>query len=198
MDTLTTIDFGIFPDYNDQDNREEHSTYPDFGATSVSGTTSDCPICKEEYGDDDTARKPVTIPCGHRFHTVCLAVLFVPVGTTEWNEDYPNGRCPLCRTQLFHLPYKFYSEEMVREREENLRRDYEMARDQPPIRQRLTPEPPDEPLPEPEEIVPQIIQAYLPSPEPHRQVEGEEVLSRPVQDHRSPRSWTGQRKGPRR
>src|SRR5262249_12712010 len=79
-----------------------------------------CPICQEDFDTKDLTRAPVKIPCGHTFHTVCLAFLFVPVGITEWNEDYTNGRCPLCRVQLFHMDYKFYTKEMVEQREKNL------------------------------------------------------------------------------
>ena len=194
---MDAIDFGAFPDHDGHDDWDNRDTYDaqhngpvdwpillelELEATPTIEAPSECPICKEAFDDNDTTRKPVTIPCGHQFHTACLAFLFVPVGTTEWNEDYPNGRCPLCRTQLFHLPYKFYSEEMVREREENLRRDYEVVHEQPPIRQHLTPEPSREPSPEPEEVVPRIIQVYSPPREVDRQVEGEEVLSSPVQE----------------
>src|SRR5215469_18949315 len=82
-----------------------------------------CAVCQDGFDRKDLTRGPVTIPCGHTFHTVCLAFLFVPVGVTDYNEDYANGRCPLCRAHLFHISYKFYTEEMVKEREENLRRD---------------------------------------------------------------------------
>src|SRR5215813_3635093 len=96
------LDFNIFPDVE---------------------KPSNCPICQEPFLEEDVTQKPVTIPCGHAFHTACLAFLFVPVGVTDWNEDYDNGKCPLCQTQLFHLKYKFYTEEMVEEREGNLKRE---------------------------------------------------------------------------
>ena len=96
---------------------------------------SDCPICLEPFEDIDATRVPVKLPCGHFFHTVCLAFLFVPVGSSENNQDFKNGRCPLCRTKLFHLKYIFYTEEMMKEREQNLLKELQVLQRSPTITQ---------------------------------------------------------------
>ena len=96
--TTTAIDFNAFPD-------------------------TCCPICQEDFDQEDITKKPVIIPCGHALHMVCTAFLFVPVGASLPSLEQENGRCPLCRKKLFHMSYKFYTQEMVAEREENLRQE---------------------------------------------------------------------------
>src|SRR5215469_8803952 len=80
-------------------------------------------VCQESFDQEDIKQQLVTLPCGYNLHTACLACLFVPVGITPWNEDYETRKCPLCHTLLYHLPYKFYTQEMVAEREENLQQE---------------------------------------------------------------------------
>src|SRR5215475_6826760 len=82
-----------------------------------------CPICKQDFDQEDITRRSVIISCGHIFHTVCLAFLFVPVGVSQYNQGYNNGRCPMCHAQLFHMIYKFYTQEIVAKREENLQQE---------------------------------------------------------------------------
>src|SRR5215469_4474596 len=136
----------------------------DFDTFSTQEIPTECPICQEAFSDDDITRKPVQIPCGHYYHTVCLAFLFVPVGVTEWNEDYKNGRCPLCRQQLFHLDYTFYSEEMVQEREHNLRREFRQPPQPQPMPQNNEEDAEDH---EPEE--PATAHRYHPYQRPNRE-----------------------------
>ena len=76
---------------------------------------------------------PVKLPCDHYYYTICMAFLFVPVRSSENNEDFQNGRCPLCQTNLFHLKYTFYTEEMVKEQEHNLTEELQVLQRSPTI-----------------------------------------------------------------
>jgi hypothetical protein len=70
---------------------------------------STCPICYEEYGEDDQNRqkpalgrvvqeRPVRVPCGHIFGRRCLETHVNINGGQS-----PNNRCPFCRKRFFGL-----------------------------------------------------------------------------------------------
>ncbi|KAI8024972.1 RING-H2 finger protein ATL60 [Camellia lanceoleosa] len=89
----TILFFSLYTIYNHFRRRCHHHHLPvfTFKPNPLNNDTPDCAVCLYDFTAGDTFRK---LPkCNHCFHVDCIDAWFKSHST-----------CPLCRTQVLHLP----------------------------------------------------------------------------------------------
>jgi hypothetical protein len=73
-------------------NKDEIEQLKELKFSETSKKNKECPICLEEFKDDDLI---LGIHCKHNFHTKCIK---------KWLKEYSN-KCPLCSKEIINSSY---------------------------------------------------------------------------------------------
>jgi hypothetical protein len=75
-----------------EEKEDYHRTEPFIVVSKISSSEKECPICFEEYHNEQNnlnLNNVVITECGHLFHKTCIK---------EWIKEKPN--CPVCRYEF--------------------------------------------------------------------------------------------------
>ena len=92
-DIMVSMMYSYF--YNGEEEKLDNissisSTLPFVAVSKVSFLEKECPICFEEYKEDQVKNKEIVITeCGHLYHKKCIE---------NWLEEKKN--CPVCRCEF--------------------------------------------------------------------------------------------------